>query len=257
MNERAPRGGGPPGDAETDAALRHGEGEAPRPGEEELFAALDRTRADLAAAPRPAAPEGLAAALEAALAAERSASGPPPGRPVPTRPGRPRPPSRPPSLPPSRPPGRRQGTRRRLLAGGLVAVAVAAVVAGVVGVAGVGSGQGAGPRPPAPTAAPAPPGPDDPLVLSTRDLPQALRSGLGAREAGPGSDPAGRAGCLAAHGLPAGTVPAGTRAVVLDGRPGTLHVLTTGRAAVFRLLVVGPACAPGSPDTLADVEVGG
>ncbi|MBE7163263.1 MAG: hypothetical protein INR72_18650, partial [Williamsia herbipolensis] len=68
---------------------------------------------------------------------------------------------------------------------------------------------------------------------------------------------AARAACLVAHGLPAATVPVGSRAVVLDGRPGTLYVLTTGRAARFRLLVVGPGCAPGSPDTLGDVTVGG
>ncbi|MDL5154864.1 hypothetical protein [Actinomycetospora termitidis] len=239
MSERSAGGGGAPGDAgPVDAATRHGDGEAPGPGEEELFAALDRTRADLAAAPRPAAPAGFADALAAAVAAERAAgttdggaAGPGPTRSP--RVGRPR--------------------RRRFLAAGLLAAAAAAVVVGVLGV------SAGGPAPsPAPTAAPSPaPDPGRPVVLASGELPRAWRSGLGARDGGPLADPAARTGCLVAHGLPAGTVPVGARAVVLDGRPGTLYVLPTGRAAEFRLLVVGPDCAPGSPDGLADVTVGG
>ncbi|MCD2186450.1 hypothetical protein [Actinomycetospora soli] len=209
-----------------DAALRHGEGDGPRPGEEELFAALDRTRADLAAAPRPVAPEGLTGSLLAAVAAERDAPDRPPARRRVPRPGR-----------------RWAATA----AVGLVAAAAAAVAVVVLGP----SGGGPVP-PPAPTAAPTP---GAPVVLTSADLPQALRSGLGGRDGTP--DPAARASCLVAHGLPAGTVPVGSRAVVLDGRPGTLYVLTTGVAARFRLLVVGPGCAPGTPDTLGDVTVGG
>jgi hypothetical protein len=234
------RGGDVPdaGDIE-DAVGRHGAGGSPRPGEEPLFAALDRTRADLAATPRPTAPAGLTGALLAAVAAERDAGPPPAAPPVPAaRPA---------------PDARRRAARptRRWLAVGTLGVAAAAAVLAVV----VLGGSGTAPSPaPAPTAAPAP-GPGSPVVLASADLPQALRSGLGARDGA--ADPAARAGCLVAHGLPAGTVPLGSRAVVLDGRPGTLYVLGTGQAARFRLLVVGPACAPGSPDTLGDVTVGG
>ncbi|GAA4838327.1 hypothetical protein GCM10023201_29420 [Actinomycetospora corticicola] len=228
------RGGDVPeaGDIE-DAVGRHGAGGSPRPGEEHLFAALDRTRADLAATPRPTAPAGLTGALLAAVAAERDAGPAPAVEPRPAdTPGR-----------------RRPG--RRWLAAGTVGVAAAAAVLAVV----VLGGGGTAPSPaPAPTAAPAP-GPGSPVVLASADLPQALRSAVGARDGT--ADPAARAGCLVAHGLPAGTVPLGSRAVVLDGRPGTLYVLGTGRAARFRLLVVGPDCAPGSPDTLGDVTVGG
>ncbi|GLZ54940.1 hypothetical protein [Actinomycetospora sp. NBRC 106378] len=208
-----------------DAAERHGAGASPRPGEEELFAALDRTRADLAAAPRPTAPEGLTASLLAAVAderaAERAAGAAPRVTPL----------------------------RRRWVAAAVVGTAAAAAVLAVVVL-------GADPAgPPTPTAAPAPSPTPEPVVLTSADLPQALRAGLGGRDGN--ADPAARAACFVAHGLPAGTVPVGSRAVVLDGRPGTLYVVATGRAAVFRLLVVGPACAPGSPDTLGDVTVGG
>jgi hypothetical protein len=217
---------GDPGGA-PDAAERHGAGASPRPGEEELFAALDRTRADLAAAPRPTAPEGLTASLLAAVADERAAGAVPRVTPL----------------------------RRRWAATAVVGTAAAAVLAVVVLAVVVLGADPAGP--PTPTAAPAPsPVPaGTPVVLTSGDLPQALRAGLGGRDAT--ADPAARAACFVAHGLPAGTVPVGSRAVVLDGRPGTLYVVATGRAAVFRLLVVGPACAPGSPDTLGDVTVGG
>jgi hypothetical protein len=43
---------------------------------------------------------------------------------------------------------------------------------------------------------------------------------------------------------------------VVDGRAGVLLVLPTGVAARFRLLVVGPDCAPGSPLTVSDTLVG-
>ncbi len=93
--------------------------------------------------------------------------------------------------------------------------------------------------------------------MSGADPVRALRAGLGARDPGPLADPARRAACLVAHGLPAGTVPLGSRQVLVDGRPGTLLVLPTGAAARFRLLVVGPGCTATDPDTLADLTVGG
>jgi hypothetical protein len=251
--------------AAEDAARRHGDGGAPRTGEEELFAALERTRADLAAAPAPPLPEGFASRMQAALAAERAAGGAPEaggagsGPPV-AAPGRPASPGRRPARIRTRPPGPQgrpgQGTRRRrVLACALAAVALAAVV--VAGAA-VGSRSSAGP---APTAAPpvttGPVGAPMPVPVSGADPVRALRTGLGARDPGPLTDPARRAGCLVAHGLPADTVPLGSRQVLVDGTPGTLLVLPTGRAARFRLLAVGPACAPGSPSTLVDLTVGG
>lgn len=261
------------GRGDEDAGLRHAEGQRPRPGEEELFAALDRTRADLAAAPVPPLPAGFAASLQDRLAAERAAA----GRPTtaddhaasPVRSGRApsnpssRPPSRPGGGPSSRPGSAGRGTtgaarrRRRVLTAALGALVVVATVTGVV-LAGGGTRDR-----PAPTAAPTVPsaptvprGPA-PVSVSAADPVRALRAGLGAADPGPLADPARRADCLAAHGLPAGTVPIGTRQVVLDGRPGTLLVLTTGVAARFRVLVVGPDCTADRPDTLADLTVGG
>jgi hypothetical protein len=45
--------------------------------------------------------------------------------------------------------------------------------------------------------------------------------------------------------------------VLLDGRPGVLLVLPTGRAGRLRLLVVAPSCGAGGPaEALADQLVG-
>jgi hypothetical protein len=244
----------------AEAAARHGDGERPRAGEEDLFAALDRTRADLAAAPVPPLPTDFAARMAAELAAERArgtaGTGPAPS--VSPRTGAP-------SRPPSRPPGTRadghggadrRARRRRALAYGLVALAAVAVVTG-----GLVAGTGSGTPVPAPTAAaPVPPAPapaSAPEPVSGADPVRALRAGLGARDPGPLADPARRVACLAAHGLPAGTAVLGSRQVLVDGRPGTLLVLPTGQAARFRVLVVGPGCTDAVPDTLADLTVGG
>jgi hypothetical protein len=248
---------GRPADAagRADAAHRHGDGEGPRPGEEELFAALDRTRADLAAAPAPPPPADFAARMAAELAAEqaRTAQASPPRPGAPSRPPSRRPGARAEERGDARPPRR----RRRALAYGLVAlVAVAVVTGGLV----VGSGTAPGPvpaaAPPVPPAPPAP-GATAPEPVSGGDPVRALRAGLGARDPGPLADPARRAACLVAHGLPAGTVPLGSRQVLVDGRPGTLLVLPTGQAARFRVLAVGPGCTAADPDTLADLTVGG
>lgn len=263
-------------ESHADAARRHGDGERPRAGEEELFAALDRTRADLAATTVPPLPEGFAARLRDGLAAERARAaegvpggdadgGAPPSPSGPGPAGHPSSGSGPargsarPITPvgasgPARPGGRdRAGRRRRALAAGLLALAaVAAVTGGLLAGGGTTSPQ-------APTAAPSPGStvPGGPEPVSGRDPVRALRTGLGARDPGPFADPARRATCLVAHGLPAGTVPLGSRQVSVDGRAGTLLVLPTGTAARFRLLAVGPGCAPGQPETLVDLVVGG
>ncbi|WP_433031663.1 hypothetical protein [Actinomycetospora sp. CA-053990] len=128
---------------------------------------------------------------------------------------------------------------------------VAAVVVGVLtAVAPAGA--------PAPSALPTTPAPEVPEVpvLAGGDGPSALRAGLGRSDYGPLGDPGRLAGCLGAHGVPAGARPVGARQVVVDGRAGVLFVLPTGVAARFRVLVVEPACAAGAPLTLSDTLVG-
>ena len=144
-------------------------------------------------------------------------------------------------------PGRRTGRRTVL-----VLVAAAAVVAAVVvGVLSAVAPAGA----PAPSALPTTPAPEVP-VLAGGDGPSALRAGLGRSDYGPLGDPGRLAGCLGAHGVPAGARPVGARQVVVDGRAGVLFVLPTGVAARFRVLVVEPGCAAGAPLTLSDTLVG-
>jgi hypothetical protein len=138
--------------------------------------------------------------------------------------------------------------RRRTVTVAALAVAAAAAVVAVV-VTGVATPSGGAP---APTAAPAPDAPR----LSSGDGVSALRAGLGRADYGPLAAPGRLDGCLAAHGAPPGTRPAGGRQVVVDGRPGVLLVLPTGVAARFRLLVVEPGCGPGTPLTVSDTLVG-
>jgi len=195
-----------------------------------VVTALARTRADLAAYGErtPPMPAGLLADIDAALAAERG-------------------------VPPVDTPGPARRTGRRAV---LVLVAAAAVVAAVV----VGVLTGVGPAgAPAPSALPTTPAPTpDPEVpvLAGGDGPSALRAGLGRSDYGPLGDPGRLAGCLGAHGVPAGARPVGARQVVVDGRAGVLFVLPTGVAARFRVLVVEPGCAAGAPLTLSDTLVG-
>src|ERR1700712_155509 len=96
------------GAGRADAVARHGDGERPRAGEEELFVALDRTRADLAAAPVPPLPTGFADRVPAALAAERATGVPGAGPDGASPPASDPPASHPPSPhAPSRAPSRR------------------------------------------------------------------------------------------------------------------------------------------------------
>jgi hypothetical protein len=222
---RAARGPGRPEDADPDGP----DAVLPDPRDPVVAAALARTREDLAAhgARTPPPPADLLTGIDRALAAERAGPEPLPGR-APRR-------------------------RPALVAGALVAAAAAVVAL----VAVVLAAPGPAPAPRAPTAAPAPPVtvPDVP-VLAGGDGPAALRAGLGSTDYGPLAAPGRLAGCLAAHGVPAGVRPVGARQVVVDGRPGVLLVLPTGTAARFRLLAVGPDCATGVPFTLSDTLVG-
>jgi hypothetical protein len=84
-----------------------------------------------------------------------------------------------------------------------------------------------------------------------------LTAALGRSDYGPLTDPARRAACLAANQQDPNQTPAGAMQVTLAGKPGVLLVLTTGKLAQYRLLVVGPDCAAGNPDRLAEAVVGG
>lgn len=140
-------------------------------------------------------------------------------------------------------------------------VAVGAATAVATGSDAVRPGSVPGPGPGGPLTAALPPGGPPrstaPVpVLGRGDLPSALRTGLGAADAGPLTDPARLTACLRAQPAPPALAPVGLRRVVLDGVPGVLVVLPTGVAARFRLLVVGEDCGDGRPATLADTVVG-
>jgi hypothetical protein len=84
-----------------------------------------------------------------------------------------------------------------------------------------------------------------------------LAAALGRADYGPLTDATRRAACLAANRQDPNQIPAGAMQVTLFGKPGVLLVLTTGKLAQYRLLVVGPNCAAGNPDRLAQAVVGG
>jgi hypothetical protein len=94
--------------------------------------------------------------------------------------------------------------------------------------------------------------PPAPLALSSGDLSGALNHALGARDYGPLSQPEALRRCLDANNVPVRDEPLGAREVTLDGQRGVLLVLPTSQIAHFRLLVVGPDCAPDNPAQLTD-----
>jgi hypothetical protein len=224
------------------------------PGALGVLDALDATRAELsglAAATAPRMPEHLAARLDAAMAAEAQAMFPAPRAPqAPQQ-----------QVAPVVDLARARRTKRlgwsvgALVAAAAVAVVVIAIPHGGSPVTGIAA--------PPPTTAggnPAsgsPPG-GPPEALTGGQLGStALAAAIGRTDYGPLKDPAKRAACLTANHLDPNQTPAGAMQVTLDGKPGTLMVLTTGRTAQYRLLVVGPDCAAGDADTLADTVVGG
>ncbi len=85
----------------------------------------------------------------------------------------------------------------------------------------------------------------------------ALAKALRRSDYGPLSDQRQLAGCLVANGQDPNQKPAGAMQITLDGKPGTLLVLTTGVLAQYRLLVVGPTCSATSASTLANQVIGG
>ena len=207
----------------------------------EVLAALDATVADLSALPQqriPAIPDAVAARLDAAVAAEMQRAVPPSAAPPP---------------PVADLPARRS---RRTGWVGLAILGAAAVATGVVALSGLqlettGTpqandvlGSATGVRSP------------EPLTLSRTNLGGALDQALKARDYGPLAQPQLLRNCLAANGVSGGGEPLGALEVTLDGRPGVLLVLPTGRIAQVRLLVVGPNCGPDDPSHLADYVVG-
>jgi hypothetical protein len=85
----------------------------------------------------------------------------------------------------------------------------------------------------------------------------ALTQALHKSDYGPLSNPRQLSGCLKANGQDPDEKPIGAKQITLDGKPGTLLVLTTGVLAQYRLLVVGPTCSATSPATLANQVIGG
>lgn len=231
--------------------------------------ALDATRAELSGLgqlPAPPMPDAFAARLDAAMAAEAQAMFPAPRQPMPAFPRQMPPP--PQQQLPMAPVADLAAARRRTkrlgwAAGALVAAAAVAVVVIAIpkggsslnGYAAPSQSSGAGATPPESVGngATAP----SPEALTQGTLAGALTTALGSDDYGPLSDPAARSACLAANGQDPNRAPAGGMRVTLDGKPGILMVLTTGVTAQFRLLVVGPDCAAGKPDQLANVVVGG
>jgi hypothetical protein len=185
------------------------------------LAALDTTRAELAAlatSPAPPMPAHLATRLDAALAAESGA------RLAPVL-----------DLARAR---KKRNQRVGWVAGVLVAAAAAAVA--VVSIPhGAGTSSGAAGTP----------------VTSLNSA--TLTAALGRSDYGPLADPARRAACLAANQQDPNQTPAGAMQVTLASKPGVLLVLTTGKLAQYRILVVGPDCAAGHPDRLAEAVIGG
>ncbi|HVV19201.1 MAG TPA: hypothetical protein VHF06_07170 [Pseudonocardiaceae bacterium] len=223
--------------------------------------ALDATRAELGgltARPAPM-PERFAARLDAAIAAEAKAMFPAATPPREHQPRQPVTPEQGPVAPVVDLAAARKRRNQRvgwgvgtLVAAAAVAVAVIVIPHGKQPLGGVAA------APPTSTdtgVGSAPPGGE---ALTSGDLnASTLGKALGRTDYGPYTDQAKRSACLAANGADPDRTPAGAMQVTLDGKPGTLMVLTTGRTAQFRLLVVGPDCAAGHPDTIADHTIGG
>lgn len=208
-----------------------------------LLGALDRVRADLTALaelPPPAIPADVAARIDAALAAEA-----PPARVSPLAPVV------------DITAARRRRNRRLGWAAGLVAAAAAVV--------GIALAVVPGNSDPGSNVAGAPPGATGsgaPVAIfgsnvDGRGAGSALGVALARKDYGPLSGATRLTACLFANGIAPGVQPAGATPVVLNGKPAELLVLTTGRVAQFRLLVVGPSCGVNGAQKMADTVVGG
>jgi hypothetical protein len=197
-------------------AARRRAGAAADPDAAAVLDALAANRAELAALPAPEVPPAVAARWAAALEAEDANHHMGPH-----------------GAPPAAIDRQRGHRGRRLLAAALVAV--------------VAAGLGALLHRPDAT----------PVAVAGVELVAVGRATVGTTDVGPLTEPARRAACLRAV-APAATDEAllGGRQVVLDGRPGILLVLATGRGTGLRILTVDPGCGPGGGTLLAEVVVG-
>lgn len=242
------------GEEETRQLLTRVRGDAEA---EAVLAALDATRADIADLGSPDAvapvpiPDHVAARIDSAMAAEtaaRTTGGPPPSpRAAEERP-----------LAPVVDIAAARKRRNRVVGWGSGAVAVAAAVIAVVLVVVPGTrttpGQGVAAAPPAGSNG------QPPLALGSGKLGRAaLGKALQRRQPGPFADQQKLRGCLRANQVdpsdPKVSV-VGTARVTRNGQAGTLLVLTTGKAATFRMLVVDNSCAANNPATIDNTVVG-
>jgi hypothetical protein len=219
----------------------------------EILAALEATEADLrefALAPAPPMPAHFAARLDAAIAAESQAraqamvpqqarppqreaqfTGQPGGQPAPVT-----------NLAEAR------KRRNRKMGIGVGIFAAAAAAAGIAFAVLPGNGGTGGIAIPTGDAPPA----QGPLNFKSEELgKEQLEAARNQNDYGPFSDQQKRSACFEANNVSATADPIGGKQVTVDGKPGTLFVLTSG-AGQFRLLAVGPDCGPGNPSTLAN-----
>jgi hypothetical protein len=217
------------------------------PAADATLTALDATQADLtgiATAPPPPIPADLAARLDAAINAEaqaRAAANVAPVVDLNAARDRPRRATRDPKQ-----------TRRLALTASLVGVAAALIGAAIVVLPGLGSSSSP------PTSQNAGGAPTSRVSVNSGQLGSvALTQALHKSDYGPLSNPQQLSGCLKANGQDPGEQPIGAMQITLDGKPGTLLVLTTGMLAQYRLLVVGPTCSATSAATMANQVIGG
>lgn len=205
----------------------------PRAGE--ILAALDATVADLGAVSQrrpPAIPDEVAARLDAAVAAQLERAG-------------------------SAAAGSLWARRnRRARWAGVAILATAAAATGVVAAAGLQLETAGIPRADEALGSATGVRSAEPLTLTRSSLGGALDRALTTPDYGPLAPPEQLRNCLAANGVPGGGRPLGALTVTLDGHPGVLLVLPTGRIAQVRLLVVGPDCGPDDPSQMAEYLVG-
>ncbi|SDN25757.1 hypothetical protein [Allokutzneria albata] len=216
-----------------------------------VLAALDATTADLAALPPVAMPPEVSARIEAAIQQEVRAAMANVGLQVP-EPG-----SAQRGNVVSLDEARRRRRKQLGWGGGVLAAAAAVFGIAVMTLPGnttVGTPQAQPGASPSSSA----PGPGDgSLTLKDSDLATVPPGLVGGGDLGPLSDKARLTACLQANGYPATTQLLGARQVTLDGKQGVLLMMgdptLPGRQ---RLLVVGPNCAAGNPDKIAERTVG-
>lgn len=147
---------------------------------------------------------------------------------------------------------RRKRNRRLGWASGAVAAAAAVAAIVTVGVTNLGGNTEQG-RP----VAEAPSSGGGALALHRDQLGnKGFSAALGARDYGPLEHGDRLADCIAANHAGDPSSVAGVKQLRLDGKPGVLILLTTGKSAQYRLLVVGPECAQGHPATMSNSLIG-